>query len=289
MTIDIKKDDLPATVTPRDLGIYGANTGPEPEFTDARTGVTYSIDREATQSRVMVTLPPKTGIVCDRDFTRKGGRDVGIESGMFEWDNLSARNWVGSYMSGEPLFMQRFFNATDTPKTLTLEANKAIMAIDLDKAGGEYVTRKGAFAGAAFSRDGSAAGRIERAQPDFTFSLNPLFKLLSGDTLIKQSIETSPGRAAIALVTAKGSVGVREIEPDGHYDLSTKPESYHGFSSDFSRSWGVRWGELFGAWWHGDSLCKLKLKHTFDQNAAHTKNYIVIDAGPDQRAEPVPA
>ncbi|MCD8496624.1 MAG: hypothetical protein LRZ85_00155 [Alphaproteobacteria bacterium] len=139
MTIDIKKDDLPQTVTPRDLGIYGANTGSEPEFTDRRTGVTYTIDREATQSRVTVTLPSKTGIVCDSDFTRKGDSSVRLETGLLERQTWNPRNWLDSYMSDESLKRQWFYNNTDTPQTLTLEANKAILAIDLDKAGGQYV------------------------------------------------------------------------------------------------------------------------------------------------------
>lgn len=279
MTIDIKKDDLPQKVTARDLGVYGANTGAEPEFTDARTGVRYSIDREANQSRVTVTLPPKSGFVCDADFSRKGDSAVTLQTGVRELQTWSPMNWLNSYMAGEPIKRQFYFNSTDVPQTLTLEANKAILGIDLDKAGGEYTTRLGALAGSSYTHDDAS---IAPAQASFTFSVNPIYKWLSGDTLIKQSIDTSPTRAAIALVTAKGSVDVREIAPEQSYTLAAGHDAYHGFSSDVSRSWGLRLREVPGNWWHGKSLTNLNLKNTFD--AAHegspVRNFAVIDAEP---------
>lgn len=255
-----------------DLGVYGSDTGATREFTDGKTGVRYTIDREDGRTALTVVLPPKTGFISDSEM-KLDTRDPGItkHTAVFRRQNWSPLHVARSLIAGESPFQVRYFNPTDLPRRIVLVSQKAVVGLDLSKMQGEAMSLRESFVGASFQKDPDSwigANKYEVPKIGWTFKWYPFFNTISGDPLLRQTIKTNmekpedswfKQRANIAFIATEGGVRVHPIGPrteldsKAHIAYSPRNAGYHTSSGAVSRNASLQLSKVFSAIFHPES------------------------------------
>lgn len=257
------------------LGIYGADVGRSSAFTDKNTGATYVIQREGESSLVTVSLPPRTGIMVDKDFVPHGEMNgIVMKTGGFLYHNWYPWHRFDNWMAGEDPDHNRFYNETHETRTLTLLAkDSAIIGIDLEKAGSSIMSSQNAFSGAAYSMD--PKNRIDASDIEWTLKWVPFLKTC-GDTIIRQKIEGEETTANIVLLAGEGPIDVWKVKPGDSIKLPGDRSHILAASHDMARSPHINFRRILGATFNKN----ISMLHMEQTNESADRDGFVITQAP---------
>lgn len=286
MGLTAQKSSLSKDITPRDLGIYGINIGPEREFEDSKTGVRYEIDRDTDITRIRVTLPPRTGITVDDGMMREDtDSKISSNPGFFKgFGNLFPHVFMRYWGAKEKPNRIAFVNNTKEERSMTLRADMAVYAVDLEQANGHVLTKRGAFAMGSYSNARGNKFNIPwvtwRTKPGLLFGLLPMFyKGITGDDVIKQKVSTNASRSNIAFFTSAGTLNVSNVNKGDARLLPVKRHGYELSSANIKRGWGMNLGDTWTAINRADeTVLKLKLRNAFRKKDQDPRDYVILSS-----------